>query len=166
MHHLFFLTFFIKCMILAYFFDIILATKFVFSDLVYIDLSFYKYYIFWRKIRCSLCWTNTYSWCFIKKKRRRKKIDRNLKISIKYVFFVYVLLLKRNICNLYYFLSHNPCWFLTCYLSLFSINYRLCVKMSISFKWTFMSVDFFCSFLSFALKQSYGINFLFLKVSI
>lgn len=33
-------------MILAYFFNIILATKFVFSDLVYIDLSFYKYYIF------------------------------------------------------------------------------------------------------------------------
>lgn len=81
------------------------------------------------------------------KKRRRKKIDRNLKISINYVFFVYVLLLKRNICNLYYFLSHNPCWFLTCSLSLFSINYRLCVKISISFKWTFMSVDF-CSFFS------------------
>lgn len=134
-------------MILAYFFNIILATKFVFSDLVYIDLSFY--YIFWRKIKCSLCWTNTYSWCFIlkKKRRRRKKIDRNLKISINYVLFVYVLVLRRNICNLYYFLSQNPCSFLTCYLSLFSINYKLCVKISISFKWTFMSVDF-CSFFS------------------
>lgn len=82
-----------------------------------------------------------------KKRRRRKKIDRNLKISINYVFFVYALVLRRNICNLYYFLSHNPCLFLTCYLSLFSINYRLCVKISISFKWTFMSVDF-CSFFS------------------
>lgn len=131
-------------MILAYFFDIILATKFVFSDLVYINLSFY--YIFWRKIKCSLCWTNNIHDALLKK-RRRKKIDRNLKISIKYVFFVYVLLLRRNICNLYYFLSHNPCLFLTCYLSLFSINYRLCVKISISFKWTFMSVDF-CSFFS------------------
>lgn len=129
-------------MILAYiFFNIILATKFVFSDLVYIDLSFY--YIFWRKIKCSLCWTNTYSWCFIKKRRRRKKIDRNLKISIEYVFFVCVLVLRRNICNLYYFLSQNPCSFLTCYLSLFSINYeRHCVKISIYFKWTFMSFDF------------------------
>lgn len=90
MHH-FFSKRFSMCALSWFIFSIFLAAKYVLSVLVYIHLSF------WRKIRRSSCWTNTYSWCFF---LLLKNSGRNLKISINYVLFAYVLLVRRIICNL------------------------------------------------------------------